>query len=295
MRIRVAIPDKHVDAHTLDALLEGVTRAGTRQILAGDAHDFRDVLESRAIQWQPENFADGEHFDLPALTQTRKWGDCDDLGPWYAASLRASGHDPGARAVARRSGPNRWHVEVLRSNGKREDPSRWAGMRPTVSGPATGVHALAARPLALPGDGAIALTRGASPTVWWARCDLPWNGRDGRSHIASLAPARSPDSAISRAVMGALYSSDGCSSGHREMAEVIANDLVDSWDNPDEGNLFGHIIRTDGTGIPGASIATGLCPGGRSVRYGGALMQAPLPGGAGVATWSAPGPMVVRF
>ena len=270
MRVRVAIPDRQLDQATLAPLLEAVTRAGVRQLARGDARDFRDVLESGGVRWQPERFVDGEHFDLPAIAQARRWGDCDDLGPWYAASLRASGDDPGARALARRSGANRWHVVVRRSDGRIEDPSRWAGMRSTVSGPAAGVRALAAKPMAYPGEGAVAITRGLDSVVpWWARVDLPWQ----RAHLASIGPGRSPRAALQRAVLGALDSSDGCSREHAAMADVVAGDLL----YPDDGG--------EGAIVP--PLQTML----RASEPGAAM----LPDKAGTVAWSPSGPVVVRF
>lgn len=267
MRVRVAIPDRQVDQATLGPLLEAVTRAGVRQLERGDARDFRDVLESGGIQWQPERFVDGEHFDLPAVAQRRRWGDCDDLGPWLAASLRASGDDPGARAIARRSGPNRWHVVVRRSNGSIEDPSRWAGMKSTVSGPSAGVRALAARPMAYPGEAAVAVTRGLDGLVpWWARVDLPWK----RAHMASVAPGRTPRGALNCAVMGAFDTSDGCSPDHVEMADVIAGDLL----FPDDGGICPSLYELLRAAKPGAAA---------------------LPHKAGTVAWSPSGPVVVRF
>jgi hypothetical protein len=273
MRVRVAIPDRLLDRATIEPLLEAVTRAGVRQIQRGEARDFRDVLESGGVRWQPEKFVDGEHFDLPALAQKRRWGDCDDLGPWYAASLRASGDDPQAKAVARRSGPNRWHVVTQRGDKRIEDPSKWAGMRPTISGPAAGVRALAARPMAYPGDGAIAITRGLDGVVpWWSRVDLPWQGR---SHMASLAPGRTPHGAMTRAVMGALDMRDGCSPDHVRFADVVAGDLL----CPEEGD--------EGAFLP--PLAKLLC-----ARRAG---QRVLRDDVGSVAWSprGRGPLVVRF
>src|SRR6185369_900875 len=58
------------------------------------------------IKWKPEPPGD-EHFDHAKTVLARKWGDCDDLAPWQAASLRHTGEDPGAKAVAKRSGLHR--------------------------------------------------------------------------------------------------------------------------------------------------------------------------------------------
>ena len=253
MRVRVAIPDELLDASTIDSLLEATTRAGTRQILAGQAPDIRAALK-RGVKWKPEPFLDGEHFDLPAVTARRGWGDCDDLGPWGAASLRASGEDPGARSRAVRSGPNRWHAVTQLSDGRIVDFSRAAGMRrrARVSGLADepGVRAPAARPMALPGDAAIAVKRDGQG-LWWCRCDLPW----GTGHLASAAPARAPDDAVRRAVQGALWSSDGCSAPHRKYAHELAGSLLA---HPGERRgIFAGVVSGASSSVVGALLAPG--------------------------------------
>src|SRR5207245_4868469 len=120
-----------------------------------------------------------EHFDHAARVMQRKWGDCDDLAPWHAASLRHSGEDPGAQAVAHRSGPNRWHAVVQRSDGTIDDPSRRAGMG-AHKGIIGGVLPLMHEPQAVVGGDvgayivrpqiALRPVRGA----YQARADLPW-------------------------------------------------------------------------------------------------------------------------
>lgn len=57
-------------------------------------------------------------------------GDCDDIGPWYAAELRLGRgvkQDKNAQAKSRPSDIG-YHVIVERSNGKIDDPSRQLGM-----------------------------------------------------------------------------------------------------------------------------------------------------------------------
>lgn len=56
----------------------------------------------------------------------RGTADCDDLGPWLAASLRLAG-DANARAIPKRS-PAGWHIVVRRGDGTIEDPSAKLGM-----------------------------------------------------------------------------------------------------------------------------------------------------------------------
>lgn len=130
MRIRLAVPDGLNSDETkaiLDAALEAVTRGATPLVARGRVPTARDAINRHLVRWRPEPPGD-EHFDLPTTVLGRGWGDCDDLAPWHAASLRASGEDPEATAFVRPSGPGRWHALVQRSSGQLEDPSRGAGM-----------------------------------------------------------------------------------------------------------------------------------------------------------------------
>jgi len=174
MRINVAIPDRNVDAPVLDAALESVTRLDETMLQEG-APTFERALRS-GIEWRPEPPGE-ESFDHLHTILGRGWGDCDDLAPYHAASLRHSGEDPNATAVVRKSGPNRWHAVVQRGDGSIDDPSARAGMN--------GMHEYrgAFQPLMH------ALPRGVSgayrirPNVairpvrggWQARTDIPWN------------------------------------------------------------------------------------------------------------------------
>jgi len=56
-------------------------------------------------------------------------GDCEDLSAARAAELRVSGIDPGAYVHVYRSGPQRYHAVVGRSDGTAEDPSWILGMK----------------------------------------------------------------------------------------------------------------------------------------------------------------------
>jgi hypothetical protein len=136
VELRIAIPEEEVKAPVLDAGLEVTTRLDEDLIAAGKVPMFRDASPGSAIVWKPEP-PGAEHFDHAARVLARGNGDCDDLAPWHAASLRQSGEDPGARAIVYQSGPNRWHAVVRRSDGSIDDPSLEAGMRP--AGPVSGV------------------------------------------------------------------------------------------------------------------------------------------------------------
>jgi hypothetical protein len=192
MRIRLAIPDRYVSAPVLDAALEATTRAAQAQMSAGDAPTFTDLLRS-GVRWQPEHFADGEHFDLPETIGERGWGDCDDLSSALAAELRATGQDPGAVARVIRSGPDRWHAIVQLSDGRTLDPSVMAGMKSRNS-----IKGAVGRPMAEVGESAIAIA--PYHGEYWVRTDVPW----GPGHLSSINHSKSLEHAFDRSIVGAL-------------------------------------------------------------------------------------------
>ena len=178
MRINVGIPETHVTAPVLNAALEATTRLNEAMLKNGEVPTFDEGL--RHVKWKPEP-PGAEHFDHAKKVLERGWGDCDDLAPWEAASLRHTGADPGARAIVKRSGPKSWHAVVQLSDGTmHRDPSRRAGMgqpheyrgatvplmpRPTVSG-INGIGAYIIRPQ---------LALRPVPGGFQARTDLPWH------------------------------------------------------------------------------------------------------------------------
>jgi hypothetical protein len=191
MRIRLAIPDELTDEereHALNAALEAVTRTVTPLVARGIVPPAAKVIKAGGVKWAPEPPGD-EHFDLPQTVIGRRWGDCDDLAPWHAGSLRAAGIDPHARAIVRKSGPSRWHAEVLRGSGKIDDPSLAAGMGHNVSGDGGGVSPINA-PMSADGRLCVALCPTKDPRhpmVWFARCDVsdrfePWAWSSAASH-----------------------------------------------------------------------------------------------------------------
>jgi hypothetical protein len=125
MRINIAVPEKRVTAPVLDGALEAVTRLDEALIREGAVPPFREAVD--AVRWRPEPPGE-EHFDHAGKVLARGHGDCDDLAPWHAASLRVTGEDPDAQAVVKKSGEKRWHAVVQRGDGTIEDPSREAGM-----------------------------------------------------------------------------------------------------------------------------------------------------------------------
>jgi hypothetical protein len=178
MRIRLAIPDELDDQdrkEALDAALESVTRCVQAMVQKGISPPAAGQIKSKRVVWAPEPPGD-EHFDLPTTIMGRGWGDCDDLAPWHAGSLRAGGVDPGARAFVRKSGDKRWHALVRRSDGSIEDPSKAAGMGHSVSGEEPGAGPATTEPMSKEGKLCLAICPTqdrSSPLVWFARCDVP--------------------------------------------------------------------------------------------------------------------------
>jgi hypothetical protein len=164
MRIRVAVPDEHVTPEVVEPVLEAVTRLNEHMLASGQTPTSHELVGQGAI-WRPENMGD-EHFDHGGTIASRGWGDCDDWAPLHAATLRATGEDPGARVVMKASGPSTFHAMVERSNGQVEtgdqDISVRAGMKShNISG-------------------------AEDPNVWL--CDP----HDGRLYQGSLMPSVGP-------------------------------------------------------------------------------------------------------
>lgn len=264
MRINVAVPEPNVSAPILNAALEGVTRLDQDLIKEGAVPPFRDVVHR--IRWKPEPPGE-EHFDHAGVVLRRKWGDCDDLGPYHAASLRVTGEDRGARAVVRKSGPKRWHVVVRRSDGSIDDPSIEAGMpapgrrvgirgavQPPMSRHVSGVNGtyiarpeLAIRPF--PGIR-------NEPEAWQARGDLPWHYAPGRSpvDVAMVSLHRTPisDQALVGVCQGCikLGESSGMASDDdldrfaaiRDMVEGASYEEIEREYGRDHADAASHVV-----------------------------------------------------
>ena len=205
MRVNVAIPEAHVSKPVLDAALESVTRLN-EQMLKSGTPTFQEALRKQGIKWKPEPPGQ-EHFDHAGIVAHRGHGDCDDLAPWEAASLRHTGTDPGAKAIVVRSGPSMWHAIVERSDGSHADPSKAAGM-----GRSHGYHG-AAVPLmqsaAVVGghyEPRPSLAVRPFPRGFQARVDVPWyspgvNGEPSPTDYAMTALHSAPVAA--QALVGA--------------------------------------------------------------------------------------------
>lgn len=269
MRIVVAVPESHVTKPVLDGALEAVTRLNEQLIKSGSTPTSHQLIKAGA-KWRPEKPGD-EHFDHGALIAKRGHGDCDDWAPLHAATLRASGEDPGAQAVVRKSGPKRWHAIVKRSDGSIDDPSLAAGM----PGPARAVGVMGAalpsmRPREILGPGVhgsyiatpqLALrplpSRDGQVEAWQARADLPWHWQpgDSPSDVAMVSLHRSPvsDQAVVGAVRGAWRL--GLASGyadpdHLRRLSAIADacegcdweELAERY-GPDHANAAGQLVE----------------------------------------------------
>lgn len=128
MRLVLGVPEHHVSRRVLAPVLEAATRLNEDMIRAGEIPTFDEALKKGLVKWKAEPPGE-ERVDHARTVLDRGWGDCDDLGPWAAASDRATGRDPGAKADLYRSGPSTWHAITKQSDGSVRDPSQEAGMR----------------------------------------------------------------------------------------------------------------------------------------------------------------------
>lgn len=296
MRVRLSVPsdlNRDETEAAINAALESVTRSAEPLVRRGAVPSFVKALKAGRVRWRPEPPGD-EHFDLPQTVLRRGWGDCDDLAPWHAASLRASGVDPEATAIVRPSGPGRWHALVQRSDGSIEDPSRAAGMGSVGADNYVG-------PL--------------QPALWdgMQLSTLPWGGGwAGRVDVPSLSVpaaysamthARTPLQAIRAGCRGGVCVGDDDIDPADALALVGLHDLL-SGVSPAELN---EALEHEGAVgfIPAlmpaamslaAPMLSKLLPGGKAAP--GAAPGAAMPGGgmAPGTVLSAPGgPIIVRF
>lgn len=165
MQIKLTVPGGSVNERVLQTALEAATAVAETQVATGRLPDIREVIEAGAVKWRPEPVGQGyESFDIPSQVLARGHGDCDDLAPWLAGQLRVTGEDPGARAIAYRSGPKKWHAVVQLSDGNIADPSVWAGMLR---------HTDQAMPI-------------EQPMIGVGKAGLKWKQMDNGSYVARL-------------------------------------------------------------------------------------------------------------
>lgn len=184
------MPDSAVTPEAINSALDSVTRVNEHMLIQGLVPLAAEAI-AQGVQWSAEPPGE-ESFDNAQEVWRRGWGDCDDLAPYHAASLRVTGVDPGAAAKVIRTGPNTWHALVQRSNGDVDDPSAWAGM-PMPHG--------ALAPISRPiNGGRVGVVAAHRIGAWYARADLPWRGTPWA--VSGVAAACSPEDAIEQAIAG---------------------------------------------------------------------------------------------
>lgn len=306
MRLRLGVPPQlsgEEKQAVLDAALESVTRANEGLIARG-LPTFAEAGPGRRFRWKPEPPGD-EHFDLGSTVLRRGWGDCDDLAPWHAASLRATGDDTGARAIVVPSAsgvPGRWHAVVERSSGQIEDPSLAAGMGQRVSGD-DGAYgpfwramrddrlALATHPLRYPGQG------------YAARIDVPsasvpavYSGLNaGNTPAAALCGAIGPLARVCAGDVDPHYMAQ-LAGVHDLLTGVPYEEVAEALES-----IYGDIVGFLPVAAMAAPFAMDAAKGVLSKFTGGG--KGGGGGGAPAATHAAPGggggyygaPIIVRF
>lgn len=266
MRIAIAVPEAHVTAPVLNGALEAVTRLNEQLIRSGASPTARQLIEQGAV-WRPEPPGD-ERFDHGVLIAQRGEGDCDDWAPLHAGGLRASGEDPGAKAIVKKSGEKRWHAVVQRSDGSIDDPSLWAGM--PGRNEAVGVRGAWLPPMRerVHGVGGAFIAtphlalrpvpdRFGQVESWQARADLPWHWAPGNSpaDVAMVTLHQSPvsDQAVVGALRGAWRLGSASRYAHPEQLSRLAA-IADacegaSWEElaeeygPRHANAAGNLIQ----------------------------------------------------
>lgn len=295
----------------MNGALEAVTRLNESLIKAG-ASPTSDQLIDAGAKWRPEKPGD-EHFDHGALIAERGHGDCDDWAPLHAATLRATGEDPGATAIVRKSGEKRWHAIVRRSDGSIDDPSLDAGMPgPKVVGMRGAVVPLMFRPERGHGvSGSVGAfiakphlalrpvaDRYGQVEAWQARADLPWHwhptGSPADMAMVSLHQSPVSDQAVVGAVRGAfrLGLVNGADPEHLKRLSAIADACEGySWEEiagcygaehaTAAGQIVGSFFGKLGKGLKGLAkgalkIASPLAKGALSFVPGGGLASSAL-------------------
>lgn len=116
MHVTTDIPDA---ATAISALAEGFILLDMLLIVHGVVppfpHDANVVYKLEA--------PGEEDWKLAHRVMRDGWGDCEDLVFWTVAGLRVTGEDPDARLIVVRTGHNKLHAVVERSDGSIEDPS----------------------------------------------------------------------------------------------------------------------------------------------------------------------------
>lgn len=273
MHLKIAVPDRVISPKILASALETATRANEALLRSEKVPSIARAIRG-GVRWRPEPPGTGESLDLAPTVLSRGWGDCDDLAPWLAAELRATGRDPGARAVAVRSGPQRWHAVVQGSDGQIHDPSQWAGMRSqkhSLSGDA-GIDPLAER-------GRRALAVIPRPGGGWsARVDLP--SRRHPLHICACAHEGDPRAALIRAAQSAAYAAP---SEAAALDQIVSGLCGTAEEDGEQMGFLGNLVRAAGSVV---SAIPGVGPVAQQIlRTVTPVARAAAPAAAAVAPW----------
>ena len=296
MRIRLSMPSGAVTPEALNSALEATTLTNEALLRTGKYPSAREAID-RGVRWRPEPPGD-EHFDILPTVLGRGWGDCDDLAPYHAASLRVTGEDEDAHAFVKRTGPKRWHALVRRGDGTIDDPSLWAGMPTRDKGPR---YAPVLSPLVVGGipEGRMAIHAAPSRGQRYARVDIP-HMVPCELALASCARAASSPAALLEALRGARVVGEAIGCGPDTMGRLVGAEQLMTAETP------GDIVRVlrgldfvspqlasdvvgiaDSVGLfglgPLADIAKGAAGGALSkiLPGGGAAPAAPGGGGGG--------------
>lgn len=326
MRIKMAVPEAHITKPVLDAALESVTRLDEQMVRDGTVPHFDDA--KHRINWKPEPKGD-EHFDHAGKVVARGWGDCDDQAPFLAGSLRASGEDPEARAVVRKSGFRKWHAIVERGDGSIDDPSRETGMGsgrrvnqvPGVFG-VFGINGAVVSPMGVSGVGMydidrpkIAMRAHRDPVHgcivgWEARVDMPWEEGVVGAEDVSMTTTHC-DGCSSEALIGALMGAIDLAEASGEVSgEAIdrAEAIVDACDGAhwdDLAEIYGEEIADETMQVVGGffkKLSRGIKKVGKGVlkvatsKFGrGLISMVPGVGPAAAAALDMAGPALKKM
>ena len=281
MRIRLSVPDSLVGPATIHPALESVVRLNEALLRQGLVPPFSDLVRMNGVRWAPEPSGHGEHFDAADTVVSRGWGDCDDLAPYYAGELRATGVDKGAKVVMRKTGPHRWHALVKRSSGEIEDPSAAAGM-PTKS---AGINGAFDRPMK---QGApfvdVAPWRDEQGDHGYvARADLPIGDVVSLAHYALARDPRTAavEAAISGACHGVCHGFDDHAATLGTIASAIAGYGVDSaaeqW-GTEVGSIFSSLSKAASglASLPSKAIETATAVVAPVLKTATGVLQNPM-------------------
>lgn len=117
MRMTSELPNH---AAACERVLDALADVAAMLIGAGIVPPFPHDVKGIRYRLEPEG---EEDWKLPPGVIRDGWGDCEDLALWVVGGLRATGEDPGARCRIVRTGRNKLHCVVERSDGTFEDPS----------------------------------------------------------------------------------------------------------------------------------------------------------------------------